>query len=58
MAASTMVLSDLVNVVRFMIDKASQAATNSEVKKMQETAEKGSEHKIHPHLDEKSSNES
>ena len=52
-----MVLSDLVNVVRFMIDKASQAATNSEVKKMQETAEKGSEHKIHPHLDEKSSNE-
>ena len=57
MAASTMVLSDLVNVVRFMIDKASQAATNSEVKKMQETAEKGSEHKIHPHLDEKSSNE-
>lgn len=53
-----MVLSDLVNVVRFMIDKASQAATNSEVKKMQETAEKGSEHKIHPHLDEKSSNES
>lgn len=44
MAASTMVLSDLVNVVRFMIDKASQAATDSEVKKMQETAEKGSEH--------------
>lgn len=34
-----------------------QAATDSEVKKMQETAEKGSEHKIHPHLDEKSSNE-
>lgn len=55
--ASKVIVSELTNIFRFAIDKASKASTEAELKKMQEDAKEGNTQSIKPEVNKAASNE-